>query len=58
MSDDRKEQKPLQEGYQPIKKGYLPTQDNLDTNNPPQGGSGVNSNNSSIQSSDRQTNKE
>jgi len=28
-------------GYQPLKKGYSPTQSNLNPKNPPKGGSGV-----------------
>lgn len=31
----------------PLKKGYQPTQDNLDTSKPPKGGSGVSSDSSS-----------
>lgn len=47
MSDEKKQpeiKKPLIEGYQPSpleKKGYQPTEGNLDKNNPPTGGSGV-----------------
>jgi len=43
MSKNRqdKEKKPIEEGYQPFKKGYRPTQGNLDTTNPPRGGSGI-----------------
>ena len=32
---------PLREGYQPEKRGYQPTQGNLEASNPPRGGSGV-----------------
>jgi hypothetical protein len=41
---------PLEEGYQPtdyVKKGYKPTEGNLDPKNPPQGGSGMPKNSSS-----------
>ena len=44
MSEEGKQSKkeiPLKEGYKPIEKGYQPTQGNLDTSKPPQGGSGV-----------------
>ena len=50
MSEEKKQptkEVPLQEGYQPFKRGYKPTQGNLDTSNPPQGGSGVPSSSSS-----------
>lgn len=36
-----KERKPMHEGYQPYKRGYQPTEGNLDSSNPPTGGSGV-----------------
>ena len=40
---ENKSNKKVQEGYKPIpgKKGYQPNQGNLDTSNPPTGGSGV-----------------
>lgn len=38
---------PLNEGYQPYKKGYQPNKGNLNSANPPQGGSGVPSKDSS-----------
>ena len=38
MCDDDKR---IYEGYRPQKKGYQPTEGNLDTSNPPNGGSGV-----------------
>ncbi|MBS1258965.1 MAG: hypothetical protein MAG551_02029 [Candidatus Scalindua arabica] len=44
MSEEGKQSKkeiPLKEEYQPIEKGYQPTQGNIDTSKPPQGGSGV-----------------
>ena len=44
MAEKEKKQEraqPLKEGYQPDKKGYQPNQGNLDSANPPQGGSGV-----------------
>lgn len=47
MSEDKKTSKKnltiqdLREGYQPLKKGLQTTQGNLDSSNPPQGGSGV-----------------
>jgi len=44
MSDNKSgngKKGPIEEGYKPFKKGYQPTQGNLDTTNPPRGGSGV-----------------
>ncbi len=39
---ENKERKPIHEGYQSYsKRGYQPTQGNLDPSNPPTGGSGV-----------------
>lgn len=32
---------PLKKGYQPLNEGYHPGQGNLDSSNPPQGGTGV-----------------
>lgn len=32
---------PLEEGYQPFKKGHQPCEGNLDSSNPPQGESGI-----------------
>lgn len=46
MSKNRQntgKKEPIEEGYRPFKKGYQPTQGNLDTTDPPQGGSGVHS---------------
>lgn len=41
VKEQPKKEVPLQEGHQPIKKGYQPTQGQLDISNPPQGGTGV-----------------
>jgi len=43
---EKQSQKKVPLGFRPItiKKGYRPTQGNLDTSNPPRGGSGVPSN--------------
>jgi len=42
MPEDKSSKK-VQEGYKPIptRKGYRPSRGNLDTSNPPTGGSGV-----------------
>jgi hypothetical protein len=44
MSEEKKQsekREPVEKGYKPLKDGYQPTEGNLDTSNPPQGGSGV-----------------
>jgi|GEM_PF-5105669 len=48
-NNNSSEHKPakLTEGYNPLKKGYTPTQGSLDSKNPPKGGSGVSQGNSS-----------
>lgn len=42
MSEEKKGNNNLESfKYQPLEKGYKPTQGNLDNANPPQGGSGM-----------------
>ena len=43
MPEEKKDcgAKPLNEGYVPFKKGHQPKEGNLDSSNPPLGGSGV-----------------
>ncbi len=44
MADDEKtERRSLTESHQPLKKGYQPTRSKLDSEDPPQGGTGVQS---------------
>lgn len=56
MSKEKDAKKPSQEGYQPLKRGYQPTEDNLNTSKPPQGGSGVSSNNQGSGKGEKQKN--
>jgi len=45
MSKDKQtNKKPINEGHQPLKRGYQPSVSKLDPKNPPQGGTGVTSN--------------
>jgi len=39
--DSKGTQERFNEGYQPLKKGYYPTEGGLDRTNAPQGGSGM-----------------
>jgi len=39
--DSKLNEVPFREGYQPLKKGYYPTEGSLDKTDPPQGGSGM-----------------